>query len=378
MEIPFNYGRIVTGENYTDRVDDVLHLNNNFKALTNTTIISPRRWGKSSMVNKAIETLKETSDEYIFVFLDVFNLKTQEAFLEGYAKSVARAFDNHSELRQFISEVLPSNIRTEILLGNKNIFPVELRISLEHGNSKEYCPNILDMPQELAERKGKKVIVCIDEFQVITEYDDSLAFQRMLRAAWQRHSKVAYCLFGSKFNTMTDLVGKPRMPLYKFGDMFYLKKISTENWADFITERFRSTGKSISQDTAGYLANLVENHSYYVQQLAQLTWFRTDDICTKETVDKAFSGLVDQLSMIFIQTVESLTSTQSEFLRALCNGVTRFSSTELVNNYRVGTAANVKNIRKTLEKKEITTSFPNQTEIQDPLFKYWLKNHYFV
>lgn len=69
---------------------------------------------------------------------------------------------------------------------------------------------------------------------------------------------------------------------------------------------------------------------------------------------------------------------QSEFLRALCNGVTRFSSTELVNNYRVGTAANVKNIRKTLEKKEITTSFPNQTEIQDPLFKYWLKNHYFI
>ena len=378
MEIPFNYGRIVTGENYTDRIDDVIHLDNNFKALTNTTIISPRRWGKSSMVNKAIETLKETSDEYIFVFLDVFNLKTQEAFLEGYARSVARAFENHSELRQFISEVLPSNIRTEILLGNKNIFPVELRISLEHGNSKEYCPNILDMPQELAERKGKKVIVCIDEFQVITEYDDSLAFQRMLRSTWQRHDKVAYCLFGSKFNMMTDLVGKPRMPLYKFGDMFYLKKISTENWVEFITERFRSTGKSISPDTAGYLANLVENHSYYVQQLAQLTWFRTDDICTKETVDKAFSGLVDQLSMIFIQTVESLTSTQSEFLRALCNGVTRFSSTELVNNYRVGTAANVKNIRKTLEKKEITTSFPNQTEIQDPLFKYWLKNHYFV
>lgn len=203
------------------------------------------------------------------------------------------------------------------------------------------------------------------------------AFQRMLRAAWQRHNKVAYCLFGSKFNVMTELVGNPRMPLYKFGDMFYLKKISTENWVKFITERFRSTGKSISPDTAGYLSNLVENHSYYVQQLAQLAWFRTDNTCTKETVDMAFSGLLDQLSMIFIQTVESLTSTQSEFLRALCNGVTKFSSTELVNNYRVGTAANVKNIRKALEKKEITTSFPNQTEIQDPIFKYWLKNHYF-
>lgn len=374
MEIPFNYGKIVKDNDFTDRINDTKHLYNNFLALTNTTIISPRRWGKSSLVNRATELIEENQPEYLIVKLDAFNLKTTDDFLEGFAESITKAFSSHDDLVCFIKKALP-RVNADLSIGYG---PISLSLHMERKETQESISDILDLPQRLAEEKKKKVIVCIDEFQVIAEYKDSLSFQRLLRSHWQTHDKVAYCLFGSKYNLMTEIVGKPKMPLYKFGDIFYLSKIPTNDWIDYITKRFEDTEKYISVDTANYLVGLVSNHSYYVQQLAQISWFRTNGKnCTKETVDAAYEMLSGQLEMIFIQTMEELTPTQAEYLRAVCDGVRKWNSVETLKNYRMGTAANVKNLKSTLEKKEIITSMPGGVELQDPVFGSWLMKKYF-
>ena len=374
MTIPFSYGKIVKDENYTDRVEDARHLYNNFMALTNTTIISPRRWGKSSLVNRALQMLADSRNEFIVVNIDAFNLKTSDDFLEGFARSVASAFSSHEDLLTFIETALPK-LKAELVIGTG---PARLSLHMERKESHDSIPDILNLPQKLAESKGRKVIVCIDEFQVVAEYSESLAFQRMLRSCWQNHDRVAYCLFGSKFNLMTELVGKPRMPLYKFGDMFFLQRITTQKWVDFIRGRFEDTGKNISVPVAEHLVGLVANHSYYVQQLAQLSWFRTDDECTVDIVDDAFASLTNQLEMLFTQTMEELKPTQAEYLRAVCDGVRNWNSVETLRKYKMGTAANVKNLKIALEKKEIITSFPERIELQDPVFETWLRTKYFV
>lgn len=373
MEIPFCYGKIVKDKDYTDRVEDARRLYNNFLALTNTTIISPRRWGKSSLVNRALELLGQTRGEYLTVKLDAFNLKTSDDFLESYARSIGNAFTSHDELIEFLRASLP-RVNADLVLGAG---PAKLTLHMERQETKDSVPDILDLPQRLAEKKGKKVVVCIDEFQVVAEYQDSLAFQRMLRSCWQTHDKVAYCLFGSKFNLMNELVGKPKMPLYKFGDMFYLKKIATNDWIDYIIERFEDTGKEISLLAAAHLVGLVKNHSYYVQQLAQLAWFRTDRSCDETVVDEAFESLMNQLEMLFTQTMEELTPTQAEYLRAVCDGVTKWNSVDTLKKYRMGTAANVKNLKAALEKREIITSMSDSIELQNPVFETWLRTIYF-
>ena len=53
METPFLFGKIATEKNFTDREKETADLAQNFTSLINTIIISPRRWGKSSLVNKA-------------------------------------------------------------------------------------------------------------------------------------------------------------------------------------------------------------------------------------------------------------------------------------------------------------------------------------
>lgn len=91
----------------------------------------------------------------------------------------------------------------------------------------------------------------------------------------------------------------------------YLKKIETDEWIDYISRRFEETGKYIPVPAAAHLVELVQNHSYYVQQLAQISWFRTTEHdCSIEIVDQSFDILVNQLEMLFTITMEDLTPTQ--------------------------------------------------------------------
>ena len=165
------------------------------------------------------------------------------------------------------------------------------------------------------------------------------------------------------------------MPFYKFGDILFLSKIKREEWVVFIVERFADTGKQISEELAGLIADKMKTHPYYTQQLSQQVWFRTPDSgCTKEIVEEAFSSLIDQLSLLFANIIDSLTPKQINFLLAVADGVSTFSSKEVLNKYKLGTSANIKNLRKATLEKDLIDILPgNVVEIQDPAFEYWLK-----
>ena len=175
---------------------------------------------------------------------------------------------------------------------------------------------------------------------------------------------------------MIDLFADPNNPFYKFGDMLFLQKISREEWVKFIVKRFKDTGKSISEDLAGYVADKVENHPYYVQQLSQLSWFRTSGECDKSAIDEAFESLEAQLALVFSLMLDSLTPSQIGFLQAVANGETKFSSQDVLSRYRLGSSANVASIKQALEKKELIDVIPDKIHLQDPVFKHWLLTQY--
>ena len=180
----------------------------------------------------------------------------------------------------------------------------------------------------------------------------------------------------SKKHMMFNIFGEYGSPFYKFGDLMFLPKISRENWVAYIKDRFTETKKSISDDAAGYLADLVENHSYYVQQLAQYAWLRTDKVCSEEIVDAAFQGMLDSLNLQFVNLMDSMTEKQRSFLCAICDGVKNLSSVETLSRYRLGTSGNIRIIKGALKKRDLIEETGHQVEIQDPLFKQWIRRIY--
>ena len=135
---------------------------------------------------------------------------------------------------------------------------------------------------------------------------------------------------------MMDIFTNPQMPFYKFGDLFFLGKIKTEHFAPFITERFAATGKSIDSDACLEIISLADNHPYYVQQLAQISWLRADDgHCSVQTVRQSHEALVEQLSLLFVNLTETLTNQQLALLHAMTAGETAFTSAEVMRKYRI-------------------------------------------
>lgn len=167
------------------------------------------------------------------------------------------------------------------------------------------------------------------------------------------------------------------MPFYKFGDLVFLEKIKKDDWIKYIVSRFTDTNKSISKVNSALIADLADCHPYYVQQLAQQSWFRTENECTAEIIREAHQGIINQLSLLFQSKTEELTNSQINFLKALIDGVTQFSSKETLEEYRVGTSANVVRIKKTLENKEIIDIHSGEIVLLDPMYKSWLNTQYF-
>lgn len=122
---------------------------------------------------------------------------------------------------------------------------------------------------------------------------------------------------------------------------------------------------------------LADNHPYYVQQLAQLSWLRTAQKCSDEIVCEAHASLVEQLSLLFVTITETLTTQQLNYLKALIAGVTAITSTEVMHRYRISSPTAVIRSRKTLIEKDILDKKEGIVSFQDPIYAYWLKHDYF-
>ena len=375
MEAPFVFGKIAANENFTDREQETTHLVNNFESLINTIIISPRRWGKSSLVHRAA-TIAQSEDKRLRICtVDLFNVKTEEQFYTVFARSIisgtASRWDEAVEnAKRFFSRLVP-----RITIG-ANPMP-EISLDFDWEEMRKNPDEILNLPERIAEAKDIKVMVCIDEFQNIAEFNDPLFFQRKLRSHWQMHQKAGYCLYGSKRHMMLEVFTDSSMPFYKFGDLFFLNKIDTAHLVQFISERFSSTGKSISEDACRTIITLADNHPYYVQQLSQLSWLRTSKTCTEEIVVRAHASLVDQLSLLFSNLVETLSFQQTCYLHAVIAGEKAITSSETMYKYHISSATAASRSLNTLIKKEILDSKAGSVSFQDPIFEYWLRHSYF-
>jgi len=371
MENPFIYGMATFGKWFTDREEDAKRLSANFIHGINTILISPRRWGKTSLV---LKIAKQISGKNLKVVnLDIFSCRSGEDFYRIFANEIIRQTSSKWEewsenAHQFLSALAPS-----ISIGNDpvNDFSVSFSISKKSNLNED----VLNLPLKIAIKKGIRIVVCIDEFQQIAEFPDQKSFQKKLRSVWQLQAQhVSYCLYGSKKHLMYTLFSNQSMPFYKFGDIFFLQKIPVEYWIPFIQQRFEETGKSIPADLAAKICETVENHSSYVQQLSWLVWSRTEREATETDFIDAQTDLLNQNSMLYHSYVAGLTSLQISFLHAVADGVhDRFSHKDIISKYKLGTSANISRMKKSLEQKELIDISPKMITFNDPVFRVWFK-----
>ena len=370
MEKAFVYGMSVGGDNFTDRIEETKRIKLDFENGINVILISPRRMGKTSLVKKVISEMN--TPEIKVVYVDIYDCRCEYDFYNRFAETIMKSTGNQLEqvmenIKRFLVRVSP---KLSFSPESNSEFSVSLGIT-----PKEYSPEeILELPERIAKEQGVRIVVCIDEFQQIGEFSDSLTVQKRLRGVWQHHQHVSYCFFGSKKHLMENIFQSRRMPFYQFGEMLHLKCIPTEYWVPFICSRFEKYGKKISEEYAARICHTVKNYSSYVQQLAWDVMAETDKEVNEESFTEGFNALLEQNSSLFIQQTEGLTTYQLNFIRLLCKGIhSAFNTQSVADLYPLGSKSNVDRIKKSLIDKEIITIEREGIYLADCVFELWFK-----
>lgn len=377
MKAPFDYGKVITSFFFTNRTKEMQRLEENFENGTHTMLISPRRWGKSSLVKNTAENLVAKNKKFKAVYIDLFNVLNEEDFYNQLAyetiKCTSTKFEGWLETTlKFLGKLKPS-------IGLSNDPNVAFDLNLSIKETRQNFKDLLDLPERIAIEKKIHLIVCIDEFQNIEKFSgDPIALQKKMRAQWQHHHHVSYCLYGSKRHLMMAIFESQSMPFYRFGDMFYLEKIKEEHWLPYIQKQFEESHKAISENLSQQIVRLMQEHPYYVQQLCQLVWLNTTKKVSQEILDTSIADMLDRNNALFQRDFEMLTNTQINYLKAMLNGETAFSSKEVLQKYNMGTSANIVRIVKALEDKEIINKLGKTIEFADPAFALFLRRLYHI
>jgi hypothetical protein len=376
MENPFVYGEIVPREAFADRDTELERLIADLTSAQKVFLISPRRYGKSSLVRQALVTLSRQGA--LTVDLTVSSYSSYLSFLEGYAQALATVETKLERARSWLKEAITST-RPELRFetGDRNIggFAVAFPAVKTERDTTRLANEIFALPGRLAAERKRTVVVALDEFQAIEGFNGG-SVEHALRAAAQQQRRVGYVFAGSEPSLMDKMIG-PRRPFYKAGPVMRLDKIPEEVFADFIETRFAGSGIRPEPGVGAAIVDLAGNLPYDVQRLAHETW---DDIRAAggrkvglENLHATLTRLLAEQDTMFEAIWQRLTLAQRAVLRAVVlQGGRELLSADVRTRLRLGGPSSIQASLAALIKQDLLLREGPQYVVVDSLLREWI------
>jgi hypothetical protein len=374
--VPFMYGLIAEKENFIDRIEDRRQLKTFLGGGINVMLISPRRWGKSSLVKAAMEELKNEDQQVRVCYLDASKIVSEDEFYNKFAMAVIESASSSFEkkwadFKQYVQALIPG-----VRLKASAFDSIQMEMELNFAPLRDSAEKVLQLPEQMSADKGLHIIVCIDEFQQLASLPNWKRMEATMRSVWQHQHNANYCLYGSKRHMMMDIFNNSNNPFYRFGQVLFMKKIEKQYWMPYIMEGFAKTGKHISEELAARICETVECHSWYVQQLSLFVWMNTETEVTEEIFNRQLQVVIDTNADMFAANIESLAASQVAMLRAISSGETRFNAKDVVERYGLGAPRTITLNKKTLIKRDIIETANDGYRFVDPVYALWFKQAY--
>jgi AAA+ ATPase superfamily predicted ATPase len=369
VQSPFIFGKLANQKHFVNREEEKEMLRKNLEGGINTILISPRRWGKSSLV-KEVSLLSAKNEKFAWCFIDMFAIRNERELYETIAKEVLRQTASKQEnilntAGQFFKTLIPK--------FSYSLDPVtDLSVSLDWAELKKSPSDVLNLPEKIAIKKKIKIIICIDEFQQITTFDKKNTIEKILRSHWQHHQHVSYCLYGSKRHMMTEIFDKKSNAFYRFGQIVFLQKISKPHWLPYIISTFKQHRIILPERVANDIVEAMNEHPYYVQQLCFMLWTMAEKTIDKKLLDKAIATIITLNEPLFQQEFDNLSNTQVSMLKAILDGESMLSSQKLIHKYNLGSPRLITKNKNSLINDDIIAFQNKKFEFIDPVFALWL------
>ncbi len=286
---PFSYGTAVKNNYFYDRKDDCKRIVDTLTGGNNIVLYAPRRYGKTSLVFKAIEKLEKAG--FICVYFDFMTVFSPESFVRLYTRALMEKQSNINKFFTAFTSIIKS-IKPVMSIGQDG----QPEFSLDFANTsvdETVISQLLDMPEQLS-NKGKKIIVFFDEFQEVEKLKN-INFEALLRSKIQRQQETTYLFLGSKTHILKEMFNSKKRPFYNSAFQMSIDKIPEKYTIDFLQDRFSKSNITISQETSKYLIDTASNIPYYIQLLASEIWQKSVNekkIITHKIIDESAKNVI--------------------------------------------------------------------------------------
>lgn len=376
MKNPFIYGEIAPGDAFADREVELQRLVADLTAAQKVFLISPRRYGKSSLVRRALTALSRHGA--LTVDLTVSSYSSYVSFLEGYACALATADTKRQTARAWLTAAITATrpeIRYEPEHGSPHRLSVAFPAARTERDINRLANEIFALPGRLASERKRTVVVALDEFQAIEGFNGG-SVEHALRAAAQQQRKVGYVFAGSEPSLMDKMIG-PRRPFYKAGPVMRLDKIPAPVFAEFIETRFAGSGIRAEAGLGAAIVDLAGNLPYDVQRLAHETW---DDVRAAggrrtglEHLHATLTRLLAEQDTMFEAIWQRLTLAQRAALRAVVVQSGReLLSADVRARHRLGGPSSIQASLAALMKQDLLLKEGQQYVVLDSLLREWI------
>ena len=381
MTNPFVYGEVVPASAFVDREAELDRLTSDLRDGQKIFLISPRRYGKSSLVRQALGSAARGGA--ITVEVTVSSYSSYVAFLEGYARALVAGESRLDRARNWLRELLTDprpEVRLEADPAGRRQLAVSFPSVRTDKDASRLAHEVFALPGRMAEARKRRLAIALDEFQAIGAFNGG-SVEHALRAAVQHQREVGYVFSGSEPALMERMLGRNR-PFYKAGPVMRLQKIPADRFAQFIEAKLKATGIKSTPGVAAAIVELAGNLPYDVQRLAHEVWDdvkagggRTADLDVLHATLKRLLGEHDSL---FEGTWQRLTLAQRGALRAavLEEGVELLSA-DVRARYRLSGTSTVQASLSALVREDILAREGPRYTVVDSLFREWVARRTF-
>lgn len=382
MNNPFVYGEVVPRSAFVNRVEELDRLVGDLSAGQKIFLISPRRYGKSSLIHRALATMAGRGA--LTLEVSVASFSSYVAFLEGYARALVAVETRWDRTRNWLRDTIRS-ARAEVRYTTDDGPAGRVAVSFPTVRSdrdvSRLAEEVFALPAKLAEVRHRKVIVALDEFQAIGGFNGS-SVEHALRAAVQHQRDVGYVFAGSEPSLMERMLG-PKRPFYKAGPVMRLGRIPADEFAEFIDARFARSGYKPEAGLGAAVVELAGNLPYDVQRLAHETW---DEVRSsgrrRATLDDLHTTLLRLLAeqhTMFEAMWQRLTMAQRAVLRAIVLEDGReLLSAEARERHRLGGASTVQRALAALVRDDLVARDDDgRYVVVDSLVREWVSRRTF-
>ena len=368
---PFIIAGKIPSEYFCDREEESRQLITNIKNQTNTVLISPRRVGKTGLVNFCFEK-PEVAEEYITIAIDILHTTTLKEFILELGNAVYRCVAKRSDR---MMKLFATTLRSRsAAFGYDPVFNTHtFDIKLGDITVPQYT---LEEIFRYIEGAEKRCVIVIDEFQQITNYPEKNV-EALLRSHIQRMTNANFIFAGSQRHIMGEMFQSSSRPFYMSTTLLSLAPIQLEVYVDFVKRHFRAARKDIDAVAIAQVYEVFDGVTFYLQRIMHDAFAVTSvgTTCSQEQVADLTERLIIENSSRLREQLAFISEQQKELLYAISDeGVAeRLTSSEFIKRHRLKSASAVQSAMKKLLEYDIITEQERRYTIADPLLRLWLR-----